>query len=202
MSFQAGASLPAARSTDLVTTSTADSLLIYDQDRHELHTLNTVAATVWRLLDGQRTADDVLREASADLGVALTMETVQLAVATLAEAHLLDTQVDPGTFTPGSSRRRLLKKASVLAAAPVVVSISAPLAAQANSTTAATCGEAVAKYGCANECSMATEGMLSCQQWQSSKPCKVCVNTSIGGKDRPWDYQWNSCWRGVNDYAC
>ncbi len=128
MTFQAGASLPAARSTDLVTTETADSLLVYDQDRHELHTLNSTAAAIWRLLDGQRSATDVLVAARADLGSELTLEAVQLALATLAEAHLLAQPVESTAFTAGESRRRFLKKAGIVAI-PAVISVSVPLAA-------------------------------------------------------------------------
>lgn len=135
MTFQAGASLPAARSTDLVTTETADSLLVYDQDRHELHTLNSTAAAIWRLLDGQRSATDVLVVARADLGSELTLEAVQLALATLAEAHLLADAAESSAFTAGESRRRFLKKAGIVAI-PAVISVSVPLAA----AHASTCG--------------------------------------------------------------
>jgi hypothetical protein len=194
MTFQAGAILPAARAEDLVTTETADATLVYDLTRHELHQLNGVASTIWGLLDGTRTAIDVLLEARAILGAGVTIESVRLALATLAETNLLAESIEPTAFTAGTSRRRFLKKVGMTAAIPAIISVTAPLAAGATSTSASSCSEAVGKYGCANECSIETEGMLSCQQWQDPLPCKVCVNTAIGGNDRPWDYQWNSWW--------
>lgn len=194
MTFLAGAALPAARSTDLVTTRTADSLLVYDQIRHELHTLNPTAATIWEMLDGQRTASDVLIAARADLGSDLSLEDVQLALAALAESNLLAEPVEPDTFTGGGSRRRFLKQAG-LVAVPAIVSVTAPMAAAHASTqscdvgafTNAECqGLSVAAnnsiYLDGNKAALGQPGDVlgHCQKtWPGASTCPICVITGI-----------------------
>jgi hypothetical protein len=43
---------PISRSTGLVTKEVARELLVYDLEWHRAHSLNTVAAAVWRRCDG------------------------------------------------------------------------------------------------------------------------------------------------------
>jgi hypothetical protein len=99
-------------------------LLIYDQVTHQVHHLNTTAASVWRACDGQRTV--------ADLAVAtgVSLDLVGQAVTTLDRAGLLASPL-PATLRATRQSRRAFVKAGAAAgvAVPVVISMTAPIAA-------------------------------------------------------------------------
>lgn len=122
--------VPAARAEDIVTTETNQDLLVYDQRSQHLHSLNAAVATVWRLCDGQRTIDDIVIMADS------SAETVQLALEKLSAADLLQDKLATDLRSPGTSRRTALRKAVIAGSLPVIVSVTAPLAAQAVSRTA------------------------------------------------------------------
>jgi hypothetical protein len=115
-------SLPRARVEGLITTETASDLLIYDVERNELHTLNSVAATVWRAADGSRTVMDLA------LDLALDSRVVEEALGKLSSAELLTGYSPVQQSFRSTSRRRMLKTA---VAGAVIVSVSAPMAAAA-----------------------------------------------------------------------
>ena len=114
-------------------TEAADGALVYDTATHRIHHLNRAATAIWRLYDGHRSIAEIARLASDATGDKLDGTTVSDAVSTLAAAGLLANgpaiAMDPATHT----RRRVLKGAA--AAVPVVVSITAPMAAAAESCT-------------------------------------------------------------------
>jgi len=124
---------PRARVTDLVITEAAGEVLVYDQVTHHIHHLNRMSVVVWRLCDGRRTADDLVRLSRMKLGGDVDRLAVRLALTKLDEARLLDGPLDHGLRVTGTSRRSLVKRAAVASAIPAIVSISAPTAAMASS---------------------------------------------------------------------
>jgi coenzyme PQQ synthesis protein D (PqqD) len=117
--------VPVARSAELVVDSVGDELLVYDMRNSRAHSLNTVAAAVWRACDGERDLGAI----AAETGFA--REVVELALDNLAELELIS-----GHHSGGISRRTVLRKLSVGAAGlaialPVMRSITAPTAAMA-----------------------------------------------------------------------
>ena len=160
--------VPQARRDDLVTTATQDDLLIYDQATHELHQLNQVSASIWELCDGNRTIADL----AAATGHAA--EVVTATVEMLSAASLLDTtiSISGDTSATRSSRRRLMKRAAI--AAPVIVSVSAPMAAGAKSDT------------CMLPCSKDSQcrgGCPVCKQYSPSNSAYFCCNSKEGTRD-------------------
>jgi hypothetical protein len=143
-SVNLGQRAPAARSTGLVITEAAEEVLVYDTERHHIHHLNRTSAVIWRLLDGQRTADEIARLAAIELESAVDALSVRTALTTLSDADLLDGDLSADQRVLGQSRRRFLRKAAIAGAAvPVIASITAPSAlAQISCTTPST--------GCAN----------------------------------------------------
>lgn len=119
------ATVPAARIDDLVVSSVAESLMVYDRTTAHLHHLDGACATVWTLCDGVRSVASIAEQAG------LGEEETRLAVARLADAGLLGGEVDPAIRDGGSSRRRLLRNAAAAMAVPAIVSITAPSAAMA-----------------------------------------------------------------------
>jgi len=132
--------LPRARTEDLVIREMDDETLVYDLLRDEAHCLNTTAASVWRLCDGQATASQAARSLQAKLGRPIDTDFVWLAVKQLKRFHLvLDTEK-----LPSVSRRALVLRyaPAALALLPVIVSITSPRPAQA-----ASCGMPCGLYG-------------------------------------------------------
>jgi hypothetical protein len=126
--------VPAMRTHDLVTTTSKDEVLVYDQAAHHIHHLNAPAAQVWYLCDGVRTVADLAIETG------LTQDAVKLALRTLEEAKLLDGPL-ASDLRGTQSRRAFMKKAAIAGAVPAIISVSAPIAAAATSHVDCNVGE-------------------------------------------------------------
>lgn len=127
--------VPAARSGELITTRAGDDVLIYDPVRHHIHQLNRTAAVVWSLCDGQRSVPEIARQSCLMLGAAVDEEMARGAIASLAAAQLLEPS--PAWRAPdGPGRsRRVTRRQAVVAGAAIVVSMTVPSAADAQSPT-------------------------------------------------------------------
>jgi hypothetical protein len=123
-----------ARQSDLVVKPVADDeVLVYDLSRHRAHSLNAVAAAVWRRCDGRTDASAIAAAIRGTEGLGVTEETVRYALAQLGRARLL---MGPAP-EPGLTRRDWLRRLGTTAAisVPVVTSIVAPTVAHAQSVT-------------------------------------------------------------------
>lgn len=119
---------PAARRENLVVKTIADEVLVYDLEHHRAHRLNGAASAVWRLCDGTRTAGEIAA-AARDRGAPVAPEAVDYALAELGRARLLAAPV----ARAGLTRRQLVQRLGTAAALPLVASLVAPTAAQAQS---------------------------------------------------------------------
>jgi hypothetical protein len=122
---------PFARSQDLVVEELGDELLVYDLDGDNVHCLTPTAARVWRACDGKIDASDLADE--LDLGA----DDVSRALSELDASRLLVSTPfgNVAKANGGLSRRdfglRVGKVTAAAAAAPLIISIVAPTAAQA-----------------------------------------------------------------------
>lgn len=134
---------PLARADNLVVTNVADELLVFDVSSNHLHHLEREAASLWQAADGTRSV--------AELALLLERDAtdVEGTLARLSEAGLLATPWHAEIPTSRVDRRKLLRRAGL---AMGVVSVSAPLAAQAQSTTCVPF----------NQCSSASWGQECC----------------------------------------
>jgi hypothetical protein len=122
--------LPAARTDNLVVRELDDETLVYDMERDEAHCLNQTAALVWRKCDGKTTVAEAARSMRRTLGAQVDSDLVWLAVNQLERYHL----VDGAGKSPSVSRRDLVVKyAPAALALPLILSINAPVSAQAAS---------------------------------------------------------------------
>lgn len=122
-----------ARRDGLCITSAGKDLIIYDETGHTLHTLNPMAAFVWQRLDGTTSAQSILAAAQASVDPSVEMAMIDTALEGMAKAGLLEGNPLP---VRSHSRRAILRRAAITGAVvPSVVSITAPLAAQAQSVT-------------------------------------------------------------------
>jgi hypothetical protein len=150
---------PAARTRDVVVKAVGDEMLVYDLARHRAHSLNPVAAAVWRACNGTRDVPALAATAAAGLGHPVAPDAVRLALQDLGRAHLLTTPVEPAGLTRRELMRRLGTAAAV--ALPLVTSVVAPTAAQAQScrdegqtctSSSQCCGPICESFGAGCDC--------------------------------------------------
>jgi hypothetical protein len=162
---------PRARADDLVIEEVEDELLVYDRVTDYAHCLSATAARVWRACDGQATPKALGAELDLDAA------TVSRALEELADRELLDSgqRLDADN---GVTRRQVAVRAAKLgtaaATAPLILSVTAPMAAAAVTPTPAQCAQFNNK-SCSGCCQIA--GCCCC--CESGGNCKLCYPTSL-----------------------
>ena len=150
------AALPRARKDGLVIKELVNETLVYDLERDEAHCLNQTSALVWKRCDGKTTIAKMTSLLQDELGISVSADVVWLAVKQLRDFHLVESYDKETVSMPLVSRRSLvLKYAPAALVLPLILSISAPTAAQASTNPA--CANPTNKpVGCAcgddNEC--------------------------------------------------
>jgi hypothetical protein len=134
---------PLARTQGLLVEQAGGETLVLDTDRDAAHCLDAAASSVWLACDGTRSERDIA--AMTDL----SLDDVRTTVAALSARGLLD--------DAGSSRREMLRKVTVGAAAvavagPVIRSIVVPSAAEAASCLPTGAGCATGIQCCSTIC--------------------------------------------------
>ena len=120
---------PLARRDGLVVKTVGDEVLVYDLERARAHSLDALAAAIWRRCDGRRPVAALAAAVRAETGVPVTDAAVEYGLAALRRARLLAGEQP----VPGPTRRQVLARIGTAAAIPLVLSITAPTAAQAQS---------------------------------------------------------------------
>ena len=125
---------PIARRKDLIVEELLDEVLVYDLTTDKAHCLNETAALIWKNCDGDKTEGDIAALLERELKTPMARQVVTLGLETLASYGLLQQEAVAPART-GVSRRRLIQHLGLTAAIalPVIMSISAPTAAQASS---------------------------------------------------------------------
>jgi hypothetical protein len=124
-----GHQIPVARTERLIVEALGDELLVYDLDDDRAHSLDPVAASIWRACDGESTVADVALRAGVSK---------ELAWSTLEHLADIDLLAEPVLSSSAQSRRTLLRRGLMAGAASVAVgagiqSIVAPAAAGTSS---------------------------------------------------------------------
>ena len=133
------ATLPHARTKDLVVRELGDETLIYDLANDRAHCLNETAAFIWKSCDGKTTASKTARDMERALKVPADTGVVGLALQELERIDLLENYRKPVDGKLVSRRALMLKYAPAALALPVVMSISAPTPAQTASCVCTAC---------------------------------------------------------------
>lgn len=149
--------LPEARRDGIIRKEVDGELLVYDLTRDKAHCLNESAAAIWKRCDGHTSTKEIAASLAKEVGTTVDERVVWLALADLRRTHLLETvqPTEPSEDSNyhqtkrqqsgqwpqvmlGMSRREAVKRIGLGAAIalPVVISITAPTAAQANSCKA------------------------------------------------------------------
>ncbi len=123
--------VPATRKDDLTISMLDDEVLVYDPETRRASCLNSFAAGVLALCDGQSSASDIMRELPfKDVDERM----VWLALADLQKAQLLQDRISiPFNADGRTNRRDLLKRIGIgsAVAVPIVAGIALPTVAQA-----------------------------------------------------------------------
>ena len=126
------AALPRARKGGLVIKELPAETLVYDLERDEAHCLNQTAALVWKRCDGKTTVAKMASLLQQQLDKPVNADIVWLAIKQLQRFHLVESYDEETAAMLSVSRRNLmLKYAPAALVLPLIMSISAPAAAQA-----------------------------------------------------------------------
>ena len=96
MKAQSFATLPLARTNEIVTKEIDGELLIYDTTRDKAHCLNSSAASIWKLCDGRTTIQEMAVSISRASEVAVDDTVIHCALKQLSAKSLLV----EGTYIP------------------------------------------------------------------------------------------------------
>ena len=159
--------LPKARLENIVTQECSDEILIYDLTTHKTFSLNNTASIVYKACDGITSfADLKTKNRLSDEIIYFTLDELR------KENLLIETDSYISPFS-GSSRRQVIKQVGLasIAALPVISSLIAPKAANAQSgcatcvTLGTQCGSV--SDGCGNT--------LNCGNCSALGPQYACV---------------------------
>lgn len=126
---------PLARHSEIVTQEMGKEMLIYDLKINKAFNLNEPSAFIWQLSNGEKTISEIADDLTLKFNSPISEEFVCLALDQLRKENLLENQTGIETLYGEISRRQLAKKVGLasLIALPVVSSLIAPMATQAQS---------------------------------------------------------------------
>jgi len=111
-----------------------DEVLVYDLRNSRAHCLNKNAAFVWRCCDGRTAVPQLLTKLGKEVGAKNCGELLHVALKQLSDADLLQQRMPSTGERPSISRRELMRRIGIAAAAiPAVTSILVPTAQAAGS---------------------------------------------------------------------
>ncbi len=126
---------PAARRDKLVVENLKNEVLIYDLERDQASCLNETAAAVWQYADGNTSVSAIAEKLAQKFGMPVDVGVVWYALDQLGKKNLLRERVAIPTQYNRMTRRDFLVKAGIVGAAvaiPVVIAMTAPTPAMAN----------------------------------------------------------------------
>jgi hypothetical protein len=125
---------PRARKAGVLVRSVGDQLVVYDQERRQLHVLNRTTALVWHHCDGRHTIADLAELAGRELGIEADVGLIWLALVRLQKAYLLEERVAPPPALANMPRSELLRRVAGVATAallPAIMTLFSPSPASA-----------------------------------------------------------------------
>jgi hypothetical protein len=168
--------MPRARKAGLVVKALNDEVLVYDLERDKAHSLNSSAAFIWKKCNGRRSVAEVAQALSREFKVPADEQTVWLALDQLSKFNLLEAKVTRPAGVPNISRRQMMRIGAAAAfALPVIVSIVAPTAANAQTSISPSVCNARLQPNCGGTPCSGGSGTQTCQPFGAvgvGNPCK------------------------------
>ncbi len=139
--------IPVARKQDIIVQELKGEVLVYDLKIDKAFCLNETSALVWQLCDGESSVAEISRTVGKKLNSPANEDLVWLALDQLKKENLLANSEEVVANFDGMSRREVIKKVGLatMIALPIISSLVAPTAAQAQSGLAAACGTNVCR---------------------------------------------------------
>jgi hypothetical protein len=104
----------------------ADDFIVYDEDTHRAHCLNSTAAQVWRLCDGKKNVAEITRAIEKDLQSPVGEDLVWVTLRKLWKSRLLQSPEHAEILL---SRRAVVRRIGMATlAVPIITSILVPKA--------------------------------------------------------------------------
>lgn len=119
--------IPRARQASLIVKEVEDETLVYDIEADKAHCLNSTAAQVWKSCDGKTSVKEIASQLSVPDGAKVDENLVWLALDQLEKFRLLDEAPAKPSMLAGLTRRQMVARLGIAAAAlPAIVSIVSP----------------------------------------------------------------------------
>ncbi|MGI8733838.1 MAG: PqqD family protein [Pyrinomonadaceae bacterium] len=167
--------VPRARKAGLVVKALHDEVLVYDLERDKAHSLNASASFVWKKCNGRRTVAEVAQALSKEFDVPADEQTVWLALEQLSKFNLLEEKIARPEGVPRISRRQMMRIGAAAAfALPVIVSIVAPTAANAQTSIGPSVCNARTQPNCGGTPCTGGSGGQTCQPFGAVTPGGAC----------------------------
>lgn len=142
---------PVARVDDLIVTESGNELLVFDTRNDALHHLNPLASIIWRSCDGANDLRRIQAICSERIARAVSEEEVEDGLQKLADQDLMQgTSGGSGTLGQRSSRRKAIKRTTMMGAA--IASVTVPLASAHASSGTSACVPAGGACSSVDEC--------------------------------------------------
>ena len=140
---------PTSRKSDLVVQELKGEVLIYDLQINKAYCLNETSAMVYNLCDGKHSVSEIRESIGRKLKQPVSEDLIWLALDQLKQDNLLDNSSEIETKLNGVSRREVIRRVglSSLVALPIIASLVAPSAVDAQSSTGACAGGGEACVG-------------------------------------------------------
>jgi Coenzyme PQQ synthesis protein D (PqqD) len=196
--------IPNAKLDNIVVQEFSDEILIYNLKTNKAYSLNETTTLVWKNCDGAKSISQIAMEVEKTINQKIPEDLVWLALENLKKENLISFEGDTNSAFKGFNRREAIKKVGLatMAALPLLVSISAPTAANAQSGVGA-CTDCVVDLGfdmmtgkpvgvCPELCSglmCVCFGNNSCSgegQQFFNKTCEECRSIDNGDKNNSW----------------
>ena len=157
---------PLSRKEDIVVQELEGEVLIYDLRVNKAFCLNETSALIWQACDGSKDVPQISEFVASHLNTKANEDLVWLALDQLKKEKLIDNAPESDGRFAGMSRRDVIKKVGLgtMMALPIIASLAAPAALNAQSGIACTCpnGQVGNAMSCTNspQC-MAPNGTCS-----------------------------------------
>lgn len=156
--------MPRGRKAGLIVKKLNDEVLVYDLERDKVHSLNSSAAFIWKKCNGHGTVGEVAQALSKEFKVPADEQTVWLALDQLSKFNLLEAKITRPAGMPQISRRQMMRIGAAAAfALPVIVSIVAPTAANAQTSISPSVCNARTQPNCGGTPCTGGSGGQTCQ---------------------------------------
>ena len=166
---------PAARKTNLVIQQLSNETLIYDLHSNKAICLNETATFIWQNCNGNNSVAAITRLLKEKFGKQISDDFVLFALEQLKEQKLLENSVALPWRFEQPNRRKIIKQIGLTSAIalPIVSSIVAPLAVNAQSNTCNT--------GTSCSCNGMGFNGGSCSSSTCSGSSGACICTDLRG---------------------